>query len=141
MDSALGWSLTTTVSHVVGSKVNGYQEHVFLWHGRQERIAKERFCAHNDERRQGEAMIKIRLDELGQTLRQKLASIGDEESMVIEDENGQARYGVIPYRRPTAEQKRCAWERLRQLQDKVAASMKEQGVTEDDLMQELLKDD
>ena len=85
-------------------------------------------------------MKKIRLDELGQTLRQQLAAIGDEESIVIEDENGQARYGVIPYRRPTAEQKQRAWERLRQFQDKAATSMEEQGVTEDDLLRELLKD-
>ena len=86
-------------------------------------------------------MIKIRLDELSEPFRQQLASIGDAESIVIEDENGQPRYGVIPYRRPTAEQKRRAWERLRKLQDKVAASMKEQGVTEDDLLQDLLIDD
>jgi hypothetical protein len=86
-------------------------------------------------------MIKIRLEELSQSLRQQLASIGDEDSVVIEDENGRARYGVIPYHRPTVKQRRRAWERFRKLQDKVATSMKEQGVTEDDLMQELLKDD
>jgi hypothetical protein len=86
-------------------------------------------------------MIKIRLDELSEPLRQQLASLGDEESIVIEDENGQARYGLIPYRRPTAEQKQRAWERLRKLQDKVAVSMKDQGVTEDDLLQNLLSDD
>jgi hypothetical protein len=86
-------------------------------------------------------MIKIRLDELSEPLRQQLASLGDEESIVIEDENGQARYGLIPYRRPTAEQKQRAWERLLKLQDKVAVSMKDQGVTEDDLLQNLLSDD
>ena len=86
-------------------------------------------------------MIKIRLDELSEPLRQQLASVGDEESIVIEDENGQPRYGVIPYRRPTAEQKRRAWERLRKLQEIVGASMKAQGVTEDDLLQDLLTED
>jgi hypothetical protein len=86
-------------------------------------------------------MKKLRLDQLDQTLRQQLAEIGDDESIVIEDENGQARYGVIPYRRPTAEQKQRAWERLRMLQENVGKAMAEQGITEDDVMRELLKDD
>jgi hypothetical protein len=86
-------------------------------------------------------MIKIRLEELSPALRHQLETIGDDESMVIEDETGQARYGVIPYRRPTSDQKQRAWDKLRQLQTKVAASMQEQGVTEDDLIQELQKDD
>jgi hypothetical protein len=86
-------------------------------------------------------MKRVRLDELGQTLRQELAAIGDDESMVIEDENGQACYGVIPYRRPSAEQKQRAWERLRRLQVKVGKSIEEQGISEDDVLQELLKDD
>ena len=39
-------------------------------------------------------MIKTGLDELREPLRQQLASVGDEESIVIEDENGQPRYGI-----------------------------------------------
>jgi hypothetical protein len=83
-------------------------------------------------------MKRIRPNELAQTFRQVLAAIGDEDSIDIEDENGQARYGVISYCRPTAEQKQRAWDRLRKLQDKVGDSMQEQGLTEDDVLQELL---
>jgi hypothetical protein len=39
-------------------------------------------------------MMKIRLDEPGEPLRQQLASIGDEEPIVVEDEKGRPRYGV-----------------------------------------------
>jgi hypothetical protein len=42
----------------------------------------------------GEAVIKIRLDELSGPLRATNA-VGDEESIVIEDQNGQGSYVVI----------------------------------------------
>jgi hypothetical protein len=86
-------------------------------------------------------MRTVRLDELSESVRKVLAATGEDESVVIEDENGRARYGVIPYRRPTDEQKQRAWEKLRKLQDKVARSMEEQGVTEDDVMRVILEDD
>jgi hypothetical protein len=86
-------------------------------------------------------MRTVRLDELSESVRKVLAATGEDESVVIEDENGRARYGVIPYRRPTDEQKQRAWEKLRKLQDKVARSMEEQGVTEDDVMRVILEDE
>ena len=86
-------------------------------------------------------MKKMRLNELGPAAQEALANLGDSESIVIEDETGQARYGVIPYRKPTKQQKAQAWEKLRAIQDKAAASMKKHGVTEDDLMRVILEDD
>ena len=86
-------------------------------------------------------MKSIRLNDLSESARQVLAGAGDQESVVIEDENGQARYGVIPYRKPTEQQKKRAWEKLTELQQKAAAAMQQHGVTEDDLMRVLLEDD
>ncbi|MFV2073840.1 MAG: hypothetical protein ACC742_14460 [Thermoanaerobaculales bacterium] len=86
-------------------------------------------------------MKTVRLGELSESVRKVLAATGQDESVVIEDENGQARYGIIPYRRPTDEQKQRAWEKLRKLQNKVTRSMEEQGVTEDDVMRVILEDD
>jgi hypothetical protein len=86
-------------------------------------------------------MKKIRLQDLGGAAQQVLADAGQDESVVIEDEKGQPRYGVIPFRNPTDQQKQQAWDKLRHLQQKVGASMREQRVTEDDLIRELLKDD
>jgi len=86
-------------------------------------------------------MKKIQLSDLGEPVRKVLADAGRGESVVIEDEKGQPRYGVIPFRNPTDQQKQRAWEKLKHLQQKVGASMQEQGVTEDDLVRELLRDD
>jgi hypothetical protein len=54
---------------------------------------------------------------------------------------GAARYGVIPYRKPTAERKQQAWEKLREWQAKAEASMNKHGVTEDDILRVVLEDD
>jgi hypothetical protein len=86
-------------------------------------------------------MRESRLDQLDQSLRQQLAAIDNDEAIVIEDKNGQARRGVIPYRRPTAAQKQRAWERMQAFQKKVQESLDKQGMTEDDLTRELLNDD
>ena len=86
-------------------------------------------------------MKTVRLGELSENVRKVLAATGEDESVVIEDENGRARYGVIPYRRPTDEQKQRAWEKLREWQAKTEVSMKKHGVTEDDVLRVVLEDD
>ncbi len=86
-------------------------------------------------------MKKILLNDLSEAARNVLAGVGKDESIVIEDETGAARYGVIPYRQPTAERKQQAWEKLREWQAKAEASMKKHGVTEDDILRVVLEDD
>ena len=85
-------------------------------------------------------MRKIPITDLSEAMQKTLAEMADDESIVIEDANGQPRYGVIPYRRPTAAQKQ-PWEKLCGWQKKAEASMTKLGVTEEDVMRELLDDD
>ncbi len=86
-------------------------------------------------------MKKIPLNELSEAAQQLLAEGTEDEPVIIENDNGTVRYGVIPYRKPTDQQKQRAWVTLRRLQKKAAASMKKHGVTEDDVMREILEDD
>ena len=86
-------------------------------------------------------MKTVSFKELSEDARELLTSAAQAGGLVVEDENSQACYRVVPYRRPTAEESQRAWEELRKLQKKVGKSMLEQGVTEDDLLQEILKDD
>ena len=84
-------------------------------------------------------MKKVRLSELSEAVKSFLASAN--EGMIVEDTNGESRYGVIAYGEASEEAWQQAWRDIQQLQVKVDESMKRQGVTEDDVMQELLKDD
>jgi hypothetical protein len=86
-------------------------------------------------------MKTVSFKELSEDARELLTSAEQAGGLVVEDEDSQACYSVVPYRRPTAEESQRAWKELRKLQDKVGKSMLEQGVTEDDVLQEILKDD
>ena len=85
-------------------------------------------------------MKKVRLNDLGEPF-QKAVTEAAGEPIVIEDDQGEARYGVVAYRKPTDEQKQRAWKKLKEYQRKAEASMKKHGVTEDDVMQVILEDD
>jgi hypothetical protein len=85
-------------------------------------------------------MKKIQLNDLGESFRKAVAEAGGE-PIVIEDEQGQAAYSVYRCGKPTTQQKEKALAGLRQLQAKADAAMKEAGKTEEDLIQEILKDD
>ena len=85
-------------------------------------------------------MKKVRLDDLGEPFRKAVEEAGGE-PIVIEDDDGEARFGVVPYRKPSDQQKQAAWEKLKEYQRRAAASMKEHGVTEDDVMRVILEDD
>jgi hypothetical protein len=70
-----------------------------------------------------------------------LAQVLQSQGVVVEDENGLARFGVIPYTEATAEEKAAAWEKLWRLQEKTAKAMGSAGVTEHDVEQVMLEDD
>ena len=78
-------------------------------------------------------MKKVRLNELNESVRSFLEQLRDGESIMVEDENGQLQCGITPYFKASAEERRQAWRELEELQDRVAASMQEQGVTEEDV--------
>jgi len=83
---------------------------------------------------------QITLSELSEPVRAFLSQVNDGLGMVISDEAGRIRYGVIAYNEPPREVREKALENLRRLQEHTAKAMSEQGVTEDDL-DELLRDD
>ena len=85
-------------------------------------------------------MKKVQLNELGEPFQKAVADAAGE-PIVIEDEQGQARYGVVAYRKPSDQQKQQAWEKLKEYQRRAEASMKKHGVTEDDVMRVILEDD
>jgi hypothetical protein len=85
-------------------------------------------------------MKKIQLNDLGEPFRKAVAEAGGE-PIVIEDEQGQVAYSVYRCGKPTRQQKAKALAGLRQLQARADAAMKEAGKTEEDLIQEILKDD
>ncbi len=85
-------------------------------------------------------MKKVRLNDLGEPF-QKAVGDAAGEPLVIEDDQGEARYSVHRIGKPTEQQKEEALRGLRELQKKADASMKKHGKTEDDLMEVILEDD
>ncbi len=85
-------------------------------------------------------MQRVRYDELSDPVRDFLAPAGKGEVIVVEDELGSAAYNVIPVIRPSAEQKKKAWEDIVRLQQRVGESMRQQGVSEDDIDRVLRED-
>ena len=86
-------------------------------------------------------MKKVRLSEVSQAVRSFLDGVLQGDGVVIEDDAGRTRGQVVPYRDPTPEEERQANESLERIRQQTAAAMEEAGVTEEDVMQELLKDD
>ena len=86
-------------------------------------------------------MKKIRLNDLSEAVRSFFSQASGEEGVMIEDETGRARYGVVPYREASVEEKQQADEALRRLQEKTGQAMREQGVTEEDIDRALQEDD
>jgi hypothetical protein len=80
------------------------------------------------------------MNELGEPF-QKAVGDAAGEPVVIEDDQGEARYSVHRVGKPTEQQKEQALEDLRKLQEKSDASMKKHGKSEDDLMRVILEDD
>lgn len=84
-------------------------------------------------------MKKVRLNDLGEPFQKAVDEAGGE-PIVIEDDDGQARYSVAAYRNPTDEQKQQAWEKLKGYQQRAAVAMKKYGKTEEDVLRELEKE-
>ena len=86
-------------------------------------------------------MQRITITQLSEPVRLFLAQVLQSQGVVVEDENGRAQFGVIPYAEATAEEQAAAWEKLRRLQEKTAKAMGSAGVTEHDVEQAILEDD
>lgn len=85
-------------------------------------------------------MTKVRLNEVSDDVRVFLDRAFSTGGLVVEDESGRARGGILPYFEATDPEKRQAWQELERLQLKVAASFARQGVSEDAIDQALRED-
>jgi hypothetical protein len=86
-------------------------------------------------------METVRLNDVSEEVRAFLDRAFGTGGVLVADAAGRACGGVLPYFEVTDEQKRSAWQSLERLQEKVAASMQRQGVTEDDVDRVLQEDE
>jgi hypothetical protein len=86
-------------------------------------------------------MDTIRLNEVSDDVRAFLDRAFATDGVIVEDDDGRARGGIVPYFEATDEEKRRAWEGLKRLQQNVAASMQRQGIAEEDVDRLLQEDD
>lgn len=86
-------------------------------------------------------MRKVKLSQLEEAVRGFLDGALQEDGLIVEDDAGRLRGQFVPYRDPTPEEERRADESLERLRQKTGESMQRHGVTEDDIMRELLTDD
>lgn len=80
-------------------------------------------------------MKKIRFAELSESVQLFLDQIQRGEGIVVEDERGCARYGVIPYNEGTVFEQESAWQRIERVQKKVTQSLQMQNLSEADINQ------
>lgn len=86
-------------------------------------------------------MKKIRLSEVGEAVRLFVSQALQSGGVEIEDDAGQLRGTVVPYRDPTPEERQRAHSELQQLWAKTGPAMQEAGVTEEDIDRDLQQDD
>jgi hypothetical protein len=86
-------------------------------------------------------MQRITITQLSEPVRLFLAQVLQSQGVVVEDENGLAQFGVIPYTDASDDVKAAAWEKLRHFQAKTTEAMRSAGVTENDVEQVILEDD
>jgi hypothetical protein len=75
----------------------------------------------------------VLLSELSEPVRAFLTQAGEGGGLLVKDDKGRLCYRIVLYSEATPEEKEQAWENLRRLQDHVAESMREQGITKDDV--------
>ena len=86
-------------------------------------------------------MKKVRLSELSEPVRSFLNQIKPDESIMVEDDNGELCCGITPYAKATPEEKRRAQASLENLWEHTAQTMRESGVTEADIDRDLQEGD
>ena len=86
-------------------------------------------------------MKKLKLADLNEAVRSFVTGIGEGESVLVEDETGRARYGVIPFREAPPEEQEAAWQDIQDIQREAGDRMRARGQTEEDLDRILQEDD
>jgi hypothetical protein len=87
------------------------------------------------------SMRKVGIKELSQDVQSFISQVRPGEGIVVEDETGRALVGITPYIEATNDDRAAGWKLLEGLQEKTSQAMKEQGVTEADVVKLLLEDD
>ena len=75
-------------------------------------------------------MVRVRLSDLDSEVRNFLARAERGETIVVEDDNGAAKYGVTPYVQASSCEKQEALAALNRLQERLSPAMADAGVTE-----------
>ena len=86
-------------------------------------------------------MQKVALEELSQPVREFLSRVKAGQGILVEDEAGQTRYGVIEYIKASPAEQQEAWGRIRQLQRKTKQTIEEQGGTVEEIERLILADE
>jgi hypothetical protein len=86
-------------------------------------------------------MQKVPLNQLSGPVQEFLARVRVGQGIVVEDEAGRARYGVVEYVEASPAEQKVAWERLQQLQQQTKQAIEEQGATVDEVERLILADD
>ena len=87
-------------------------------------------------------MKKVRLSELSEQVRRFLEEVKSGGSIAVFDDNGELQCSVTPYATASPDEKSQAIRWLeREIWPKTEAAMNAAGVTEDDIMRDLLEDD
>jgi len=86
-------------------------------------------------------MEKIVITQLSEPVRLFLDHVNPREGVVIEDETGRARYGIVPYLEASPEERRLAWQRLQEIQKEVGDRLRVAGKSEHELDQILIEDE
>lgn len=90
------------------------------------------FLAKKTQERYGTGMKKVAINELSQPVRSFLDQVKNGEAIVVQDEQGRSRYGVVPYIEATPAERERAWKEIEKIQRKVGKTMQKKGLTEDD---------
>ena len=78
-------------------------------------------------------MRKMRFAELSEPVQRFLDQVHGGEGIVVEDDRGRARFGVIPFDEVTMSEQDAAWQRIERAQKAVAQSLQAQNASEADI--------
>lgn len=87
------------------------------------------------------SMRKVSIADLSEAVRSFLSEVIESDGVVIEDEAGRPRCGVIPYREASPEEVERANASLERLRRKAGQAMQQQGVSEEDVDRVLQEDE
>lgn len=86
-------------------------------------------------------MKKIKLTELSEDVRSFLLDALHDDGVMLEDATGRARGGLVPYSEASATERQQSWVSVTDIQEKASAALRDQGLSEGDVVKLVLEDD